>query len=127
MEGTRPCPFCAETIQTAAVICRFCKSDLRPGGVTAPAPKRLQDDAGLRLVLPVGRSGWAIAAGYLGLFSLLIIPAPIALLVSIVATVHLRRHPDLYGWGRTIFGLITSGLMTLLFLLGILSFAFHKA
>lgn len=77
----------------------------------------------MRLLLPVGRSGWAIAAGYLGLFSFLVFPAPIALAISIVAAVHLRRHPELHGWGRTIFGLITGGLMTLVFILMIIVLA----
>jgi predicted amidophosphoribosyltransferase len=27
-EGTRPCPYCAEAIQAAATVCRFCKADL---------------------------------------------------------------------------------------------------
>src|SRR3954471_11457956 len=40
-----------------------------------PPPPRNPDDigqnAGIRMLLPVGRSGWAIAAGYLGLFSVL--------------------------------------------------------
>jgi hypothetical protein len=58
------------------------------------------------MLLPVGRSGLAIAAGYAGLFSLVIIPAPIALILSIVAIVDLKGHPEKHGWGRTIFGLI---------------------
>jgi hypothetical protein len=28
--GTRACPFCAERIQAAAVICRFCNRDVSP-------------------------------------------------------------------------------------------------
>lgn len=116
MEETKPCPFCAETIQAAAVVCRFCQSDLRPDAAPAPAPS-LGQDAGMRLLLPVGRSGWAIAAGYLGLFSFLVVFAPIALAVSIVAALHLRKHPELHGWGRTIFGLIAGGLMTLVLIL----------
>src|SRR6185312_279698 len=39
-------------------------------------PKSPGDDAVLRLLVPVGRSLWAIAAGYLGLFSVLFCPAP---------------------------------------------------
>ena len=38
-----------------------------------------------RMMIPVGRSTWAIVAGYLGLFSLAIVPAPVAVIVSILA------------------------------------------
>ena len=131
MDETKACPFCAETIQAAALVCRHCKSDLRPGAPPpgaspAPAPPaaRIGDDAGMRLLLPVGRSGWAIAAGYLGLFSLLGVFAPICLIVSIIAAVHLKRHPELHGWGRTIFGLIVGGLMTVVLIIMIIGMAF---
>ncbi len=91
-------------------------------GVPKPSP-RLGDDAGMRLLLPVGRSGWAIAAGYLGLFALIVLPAPVALIVSIIAIVDIQKsrtsdHPK-HGMGRAIFGLITglAGTAFLLYLL----------
>lgn len=78
------------------------------------------------MLLPVGRSGWAIAAGYLGLFSLIILPAPIALIVSIVAIRDIRQsrtwdHPK-HGMGRAIFGLVMGILGT-----GLLAFFFLGA
>jgi hypothetical protein len=73
----------------------------------------------MRMLLPVGRSGWAIAAGYLGLFSLLVFPAPLALVISIVAIIHLRRNRKLHGMGRAIFGLIMGGLGTALLAIGL--------
>ena len=68
--------------------------------------KPLGEDAGVRLLLPVGRSGWAIAAGYLGLVSILGIVAPIAVIVSIVAIRDIKAHPDRHGMGRAVFGLV---------------------
>ncbi|MEX0776654.1 MAG: DUF4190 domain-containing protein [Phycisphaeraceae bacterium] len=91
----------------------------RPIG-TAPPPRppapNLGQDAGIRMLLPVGRSGWAIAAGYAGLFAVLLLPAPIALFLSIVAIMDMRKHPDRHGMGRAIFGLVMGGLFTALLL-----------
>ncbi len=74
-------------------------------------------DAGLRMILPVGRSGWAIAAGYLGLFGLLIVPAPLALIFAIIAILDIRKHRNdprpKYGMGRAVFGLVIGVLGTL--------------
>ena len=76
----------------------------------------LGDDMGLRLLLPVGRSGWAIAAGYLGLFSLLVCPAPAALIVGIIALMDIKKNPKKHGLGRAWFGIIMGGLGTALLL-----------
>ena len=73
-------------------------------------------NAGMRMILPVGRSGWAIAAGYLGLFGLIILPAPLALIVSLIAIADIRKHRNdpnpKHGLGRAIFGLIVGILGT---------------
>lgn len=72
----------------------------------------MEDDVGMRLVLPVGRTFLAIAAGYLGLFAVLGIFAPIALIVSAAAIVELKRNPEKRGMGRAIFGLVMGVLFT---------------
>jgi hypothetical protein len=87
--------------------------------LTAEEPERTPEDPALRWVLPVGRSGWAIAAGYLGLFSLLILPGPLALWAGIMAVRDLRRHPEKRGMGRAIFGIIMGGLATLYLMVGV--------
>lgn len=69
----------------------------------------------MRMVMPVGRSGLAIAAGYLGLVSVVIpFAAPVALVVGILALRDLRRHPEKHGMGRAIFGVVMGGLFTIL-------------
>jgi hypothetical protein len=85
--------------------------------VAAPAPPPGASDADeLRWLLPVGVSGWAIAAGYAGLFAFLCFPGPIALVLGVTALVHLRKHPDLRGRGRAIFATVIGTLGTLLLL-----------
>ena len=55
------CPYCAEDVAAGTRICPHCQSDL---AAPPEAPRRrVEDDAAMRMLLPVGRSGWAIAAG----------------------------------------------------------------
>ena len=82
-----------------------------PTGYGAPDP--LGQNAGMRMLLPVGRSGWAIAAGYLGLLSFILLPAPLALIISIIAILDIKKHPDRHGMGRAIFGLVMGILGTI--------------
>ena len=70
------------------------------------------DSALLKAVLPVGRSGWAIAAGYLALFSVLLVPAPFALACGVMAMRDIGRHPDRGGRGRAVFGIVMGVLGT---------------
>jgi hypothetical protein len=87
-----------------------------PVGYYAPPPPAYSDggqDAGIRMLLPVGRSGWAIAAGYLGLFSVLLIFAPFALIAGIFAVRDIKQDSTKHGMGRAIFGIVMGGLFTI--------------
>jgi hypothetical protein len=95
-----------------------------PAGYAPARP--IGEDAGIRMLLPVGRSVWAIAAGYLGLFSVLLIPAPLALIVSIIAIRDIKKHPDRHGMGRAIFGLIMGVLGTIFLVVMMVSIAGHS-
>ena len=87
-----------------------------------PPPSHVgASDPGMRWLLPVDRSGWAIAAGYLGLFSVLVLPAPIALAISIIAIRDIRKHPGRHGMGRAVFGLIFGGLFSIGFVLMVIA------
>ena len=67
-------------------------------------------DEGLQYVIPINTSGLAIVAGYVGLISVLCLPAPFALLLGILALRHLKKNPKLHGKGRAIFA-IAMGLL----------------
>lgn len=84
------------------------------GVPTVAAPAKMGDDPILRAILPVGRSGWAIAAGYLGLFAVLLLPAPFALITGILAVLDIRKNPSKHGMGRAIFGIVMGALFSLL-------------
>lgn len=79
------------------------------------------EDPALRLVVPLGRTGLSIAAGYLGILSLVPFVAPIAVGISIWAIMDLKKRPRLMGRGRAYFGLIAGGCFTLLYAVLLLS------
>jgi Na+/H+-dicarboxylate symporter len=65
-------------------------------------------------ILPIGRTSQSIAAGYLGLFGLVIWPlAPFAIGFGIWALAASKRT-GLHGRGRAIFGIITGVVGTLI-------------
>ena len=101
------------------------ESTPQPPALPSSKPASMGDNAGMRLLIPVGRSGWAIAAGYLGLFSLLVVPAPLALIVSLIAMRDIRKSKGTdrvkHGMGRAIFGLIMGILGTIVILMMVYS------
>jgi hypothetical protein len=76
-------------------------------------PTLAQSTPGLEWVVPVNTSVWAIFAGYAGLFSVLFIPAPIALILGIIAWRHIRANRHLAGRGRAIFAIVMGTIFTL--------------
>ena len=110
-----PCSGCGQTIRVAP-----------PGNPfgSPPPPRDLGDDAAVRMLIPVGRSPLAIAAGYAGLFAVLGCFAPIALILGILAIRDIKRHPDKHGMGRAIFGLVMGVLGTILLVFVLLGWAF---
>lgn len=108
------CPKCGTFNEDVAVQCYRCQNALWPVG-PPPRPPSADpaDNVVIRALLPVGRSGLAIAAGYLGLFALCGVPAPFALALGIVALIDLKKHPEKHGMGRAIFAIVMGVLGTL--------------
>jgi hypothetical protein len=84
-------------------------------------PPPYQRDHALEMLLPVNRLPLAIVAGYLGIFSLLIFPGPIALFVSVIALQQLKTKPEVAGAGRAWFGLIAGAVATVVLIIIILN------
>jgi len=88
----------------------------------------LGQDAGVRMLLPVGRSVWSILAGYLGLFSVLLVFAPPALICGVVAIFDIRKSKlgpkPKFGMGRAVFGIVMGSAGTLVLLFFLWDYAF---
>ncbi len=120
----KPCPFCSEDIQESATKCRFCNEWLdgrQPESALedpAPAPT---DDLALRMVLPVGRTVLSIVAGYLGLLSVLCVPAPFALIVGLLAIREIRQDDSKRGMGRAVYGVVMGLVFTVVLLVTVIA------
>ena len=107
------CWKCGAELSEAPSFCSKCGvHSVAPHGASTQPTTRIEDDPALRMLLPVGRSGLAIAAGYMGLFALVLVPAPFAILLGILALRDIKNNPKKMGKGRAIFGIIMGILGT---------------
>ena len=110
------CWKCGAPNEDAATNCAACGQSLK-SPPPPPSTPRIDDSAFARIALPVGRSGLAVAAGYIGLFALFIFPlAPVSLLFGILALRGIRLHPGTLGKGRAWFAIVVGAFWILIFL-----------
>lgn len=104
------CTNCGHLLEQDDRFCRAC------GGSQFPKPRSYGSDPVEQLhhVLPVGAPLMALLAGYLGLFSVLILPAPFAIIAGIVGLRQIRTGPHKYGTLRCWTGIVMGGIFTAL-------------
>lgn len=108
------CPYCGGQIKAIARKCRHCREYLDET-LRAEYRAELQASSTDRLLMPVDRPLSAIAAGYLGLLSLLPALGVLAIAFGIRALVVLNDNPELAGRGRAIFGVVMGVVFTILY------------
>jgi len=106
------CRKCGAEIKNDTVICIKCGVAIEEKVNKDPYYGKMI----IRSILPVGRSGYAIAAGYLAFFSIFLIPGPFALLFGILGIWDIKRDSEKHGMGRAIFG-VTAGLISTIILI----------
>ncbi len=108
------CQACSTANLETATRCAKCGGEVWPWERSAPErTSAAAQNPALRMLVPIGRSWLAILAGYLGLFSLLLVPAPFAIVAGVAALRELKRNPALYGKGRAWFGIVAGSVGTL--------------
>jgi len=118
-QETKRCPFCKERINKKAIKCRYCRRFL-----DEKEDEDERDDYGddreergfdpvVRWLVPVDRSGWSLAAGYLGLLSVLPFFGIAAVITGVLGLRSSKRNPKLGGRGRAVFGIVMGTLFTL--------------
>lgn len=115
------CKKCGNKLDEKAVLCPKCGASVQPRVV-------LNDDnnSAIRMLIPVGRSGLAIAAGYAGLLSFIPGVGLAAIVLGVLALRDIKAHPEKHGAGRAWTGIIL-GVIFSLFSLMIFSLMIIRA
>lgn len=109
------CTQCGTEFDAYSTACLGCGKPRVAVPPPLPGPGiHIQPDPAMRWLLPVGRSGYAIVAGYLGLLAMVPVLAQLAVVFGVLALRDIGRHPEKGGLGRAWFGVIAGGLATLL-------------
>lgn len=104
----KPCPFCAEPIQVAAVRCHHCASSL----VQDAAPPA----GGVQALIPTSNPP-ALLAYYAAVFSVIpifgLLLGPLAVVLGVVGLSKLRADPRLSGTAHAWIGIALGGVVSL--------------
>ncbi len=121
--ATLACPSCGETDDENRYKCVYCGEPLHPEAA-APAPTAL--DSTVETLIPY-RNASALAAYYLGVFSLIpcvgVILAVLAVVFGVAGLKAAKAHPETKGRGHAIAGIVLGTLVLVGHLAGAIAIA----
>jgi len=101
------CTACGTQLNDMSNFCSHCGQNAHGQN---PSVGSIEQE--LSLILPVGTPFSAFLAGYLGLFSVFVVPAPFAVIFGIIGLAHLRRSPEQRGALRCWTGIVLGGIFS---------------
>lgn len=108
------CSHCGTKISENSNICYRCGHPVENGSQGSAVDR---EAATLRWCVPLGRSGWAIAAGYLGLLSFIPFVGVMAIICGFLGLLSIAKDPQKLGKGRAWFGIVSGAGFTILYLI----------
>lgn len=109
------CISCGTQINEDAKFCSGCGYSTDPNAAQAASAKSIEAiENDLKYLIPMGTTPIPMIAGYLGLFSLLILPAPFALILGVVGLNQLKKKNITNGRGRCWTGIVLGSIFTVL-------------
>lgn len=108
------CSHCGTKISENSNICYRCGHPVENGSQGSAVDR---EAATLRWCVPLGRSGWAIAAGYLGLLSFIPFIGVMAIICGFLGLLSIAKDPQKLGKGRAWFGIVSGAGFTILYLI----------
>ena len=106
------CWHCGVPLNPEQIICVKCGARLSGYASAEGSMPSYHYDPALSWVIPISASGWSVAAGYFGLFAVLVFPAPIAFILGIVALQDCKKR-SVGGKGRAIFAIVMGTIFSL--------------
>jgi len=104
--GSSACPKCGRPSTVGDGFCTGCGAKLATAAISS-------EDMALGMLVPHKCTALSVIAGYVGIFSLCVIPAPVALLLGILALRDLKHKPGNLGYSRAIFAIVMGALGSL--------------
>ncbi|MBO6513223.1 MAG: DUF4190 domain-containing protein [Phycisphaerales bacterium] len=109
------CTSCGTQINHDAKFCSDCGYPTDPNAASAAQSRSVEAiENDLKYLIPMGTSPIPMIAGYLGLFSILVFPAPFALIFGVVGLKQLKNKNITNGKGRCWTGIILGSIFTAL-------------
>jgi hypothetical protein len=110
------CVQCGAALNPEQIVCIKCGAAIAAVvSASATDSSAIGCSSAIGWLAPIYTSGWAVIAGYAGLLSVILFPAPIAFMLGIIALWDCKRR-SVPGTGRAIFAIVMGTIFSFILL-----------